>query len=688
MSAARVAVIQQMKESELRYLKAMKAYLAEQKELREKLLALEGAQAEEDAASEAAEVEREQGAMIAEEKKRAEQADEEKKTEEKKKREAEEKKKRDEGEKKAKEEKKREEEEAKKRKEEEEKRKKEDEKRKKEEEKRRKEVEEKKKKDEEKRRKEEEKRKKEEAEEAQRQAEEAAAAEEAERQQAAEAEEAQRKLEAETEQCDACEERNPIGFTFCDQCGSARAKSLGTSPPPVRTPVSPAPVKAVAAATAASPAAASPVPSRLAAAAAPAAGTTSPSVSRGRTNTAAASPVRRAVAPGGSQEQAFERLQRKAAAEPTTATEASNKDFNKTPKAAVDAAAANDPNFSVLDLSGNTVFSMKKKEYCEMLAEALKVRMGVFWFVVCFCLTFFLLQTNTHITQVRLAKCTLDAQDAKQIGSGLAVNDSIELLDLSQNKINNDGAKAIALALRTNTRLTELNLLGQPSAFGDSCLEDFVALFDYNVTLTKIIWRLDSRKSFAINKLLVRNNTIAKWLSEGKDVSSLIPDKCHIPELAGLAQKEIQKARASSSAPRLEKPTAKAAAPAAKEDEADAINDQLEEGEGEPQETLEEEEGAVAAAEAAEVEEGICANDAWWVIDETPNGLVEDEGRSLSHTGGEAGGKACIALGTVAFSSGNLEFTVVTAFVFCASFPSSPDTSRSATRARLRCWWA
>jgi hypothetical protein len=131
-------------------------------------------------------------------------------------------------------------------------------------------------------------------------------------------------------------------------------------------------------------------------------------------------------------------------------------------------------------------------------------------------------------------------------------------------KINNDGAKgeeekkkrkeilvkfsfffffflfsAIALALRSNTRLTELNLLGQPSAFGDSCLEEFVALFNYNVTLTKIIWRLDSRKSFAINKLLVRNNTIMKWLSESKDVSSLVPSSCNIPELAALAANEV-----------------------------------------------------------------------------------------------------------------------------------------------------
>lgn len=59
----------------------------------------------------------------------------------------------------------------------------------------------------------------------------------------------------------------------------------------------------------------------------------------------------------------------------------------------MDAATSNDPNYSVLDLTGNTVFSMKKREYCELIGEALK--------------------KNTHITVVRLAKCTLDAVDAK-----------------------------------------------------------------------------------------------------------------------------------------------------------------------------------------------------------------------------------------------------------------------------------
>ena len=213
------------------------------------------------------------------------------------------------------------------------------------------------------------------------------------------------------------------------------------------------------------------------------------------------------------QKKAHEKLTRRL--EEIKSTEASNKEFNKSPKIAIEAAARNEPTFSHLDLSENTVFSMKHREYCEALGEALK--------------------SNTHLVEVKLAKCTLDAVDCKAIAAGLAVNDSVEVLHLNNNKISNDGATALAEALKTNSRLTEFNMLGQPAQFGDACLSEFIKMFKYNVTLCKIIWRLDSRKSFAINKLIVRNNTIKKWMSEGKDVSSLIPTFCNVPELKQIA---------------------------------------------------------------------------------------------------------------------------------------------------------
>lgn len=45
----------------------------------------------------------------------------------------------------------------------------------------------------------------------------------------------------------------------------------------------------------------------------------------------------------------------------------------------------------------------------------------------------------------------------------------------------------------------------------------------------------------------------------------------------------------------------------------------------------------------------------------TVNGTLADEGHTLEHNGGEAGGKACISVGTVGYQQGVLEFTVLSA---------------------------
>lgn len=55
-------------------------------------------------------------------------------------------------------------------------------------------------------------------------------------------------------------------------------------------------------------------------------------------------------------------------------------------------------------------------------------------------------------------------------------------------------------------------------------------------------WRLDSRKSFKLNKDITRNNTILKWKAEGKDWESWLPDhlKPEKPAAAGGAAAEAQ----------------------------------------------------------------------------------------------------------------------------------------------------
>ncbi len=67
-------------------------------------------------------------------------------------------------------------------------------------------------------------------------------------------------------------------------------------------------------------------------------------------------------------------------------------------------------------------------------------------------------------------------------------------------------------------------------------LESWLSLFEFNISLRKIIWRLDSRKSFPINKFLVRNNSIKKFVDEGRDTTDLkVPAtaNCSLESLKG-----------------------------------------------------------------------------------------------------------------------------------------------------------
>merc|ERR1712137_920230 len=45
-----------------------------------------------------------------------------------------------------------------------------------------------------------------------------------------------------------------------------------------------------------------------------------------------------------------------------------------------------------------------------------------------------------------------------------------------------------------------------------------------NITLTKLTWRLDSRKSFMLAKLQTRNIEIQKRVANGSDYAHLLPD--------------------------------------------------------------------------------------------------------------------------------------------------------------------
>ncbi|EOD21934.1 hypothetical protein EMIHUDRAFT_255174, partial [Emiliania huxleyi CCMP1516] len=153
-----------------------------------------------------------------------------------------------------------------------------------------------------------------------------------------------------------------------------------------------------------------------------------------------------------------------------------------TATAAIERLKADDPELVSCDLSNNAVLQMKASDMIPRLADALA--------------------GNSHCRELNLTACNLDDACCEKLAAALAGNHHLASLVLEGNRCGNEGATHIASALRTNRGLMMLNLLNQKgSRFGDSTLAAFTGAFDSNITLLKIIWRLESRQSFRLNKL-------------------------------------------------------------------------------------------------------------------------------------------------------------------------------------------
>lgn len=165
----------------------------------------------------------------------------------------------------------------------------------------------------------------------------------------------------------------------------------------------------------------------------------------------------------------------------------------------------NDPTLTKVDLTKSSVFSMKVAEYTTSFAEVLK--------------------TNTHLKELILANCGIITSGAIEFAEALKVNSTLTRLDLANNRIAGEGAIAIAEALKENSTLLELKLLGQNVKFGENVMSAFVDMFEHNTTLLNIIWRIDSRQSFTINKKLSRNKEIERRILADMDWDDLNPAK-------------------------------------------------------------------------------------------------------------------------------------------------------------------
>jgi len=112
------------------------------------------------------------------------------------------------------------------------------------------------------------------------------------------------------------------------------------------------------------------------------------------------------------------------------------------------------------------------------------------------------------------------------IADVIKTNKSLVYLDVSNNKFGNVGLIAIAESLKSNSTLIELSVIGQSQPFGEASLQKMTEMFEFNITLQKINWRLHSRQSFALNKLISRNVDINRRIAAGQkldDYINLVP---------------------------------------------------------------------------------------------------------------------------------------------------------------------
>merc|ERR1719343_1699383 len=136
------------------------------------------------------------------------------------------------------------------------------------------------------------------------------------------------------------------------------------------------------------------------------------------------------------------------------------------------------------------------------------------------------LAKNTVVKTLVLRECEIVDKGVEAIAAALERNHTIEELDLQQNHITTQGVIALAGGLEKNQGVRTLNLLNQTQkVIGDEAVERLIAMFEHNTTLTKIIWKVTSRRSWEVSKLITRNVSIQKAKTSGTDASHLMPTK-------------------------------------------------------------------------------------------------------------------------------------------------------------------
>lgn len=165
-----------------------------------------------------------------------------------------------------------------------------------------------------------------------------------------------------------------------------------------------------------------------------------------------------------------------------------------------------DPTLDVLDVSSNASVQMKYLDMFTKLAEPLK--------------------THASLQKLVFYDCNIGDDGCAILGDILQHNHTVTELNLEKNCITADGGIALANGLAYNCGLKTLNLMHQTTSRlqSDECIQRFITMYDTNITLTRIQWRLQSNKSHLLNRLTARNVLIAQRQSSGKSYLDLLPD--------------------------------------------------------------------------------------------------------------------------------------------------------------------
>lgn len=129
--------------------------------------------------------------------------------------------------------------------------------------------------------------------------------------------------------------------------------------------------------------------------------------------------------------------------------------------------------------------------------------------------------------QLVLRDCELADAEACVLAEMLTCNHTVEKVDLQQNKITAKGAIELARGLSRNHGVQTLNLANQKVnvVLGEECLERFKAMFETNVTLTKLNCHFHSSKAWELAALVTRNVEIQRRVAHSMSYSDLLPSQ-------------------------------------------------------------------------------------------------------------------------------------------------------------------